>query len=130
MSKFGVRTEKEEKLFERMSELGIREDDIEESFIRSGGPGGQNVNKTSTGVQVKHVPTGIVIKAQRERSQGLNRFLARRLLVLKIEERLLGGKSSERLKMEKVKKQKKRRLRRTKKKLVSNPAVEEARSKK
>ncbi|HEX3036110.1 MAG TPA: peptide chain release factor-like protein [Thermodesulfobacteriota bacterium] len=118
MSRFGVRTEKEEKLLKRMGELGIREEDIEETFVRSGGPGGQNVNKTSTAVQIKHIPTGIVVKVQRERSQSLNRFLARRLLVLRIEEKRLGRKSPEQLKIEKKQKQKKRRRRRTKKKLA------------
>jgi protein subunit release factor B len=124
MSKFGVRPEKEEKLFKRMHELGIREEDIEETFIRSRGPGGQNVNKTSTSVQVKHIPTGIVVRAQRERSQGLNRFLARRLLISKIEEKVLGTKSSEQLRRESKRKQRKRRIRRTKKKLASSPAAE------
>jgi peptide chain release factor len=119
MSKFGVRPEKEAGLLKRMRELGIHEEDIEESFIHSRGSGGQNVNKTSTCVQIRHIPTGIVVKEQRERSQGLNRFLARRLLVSKIEERTLGKESPEQLKREKNRKQKKRRYRRAKKKLAS-----------
>lgn len=124
MNKFGVRTEKEEKLLKRMGELGIREDDIEETFIRSSGPGGQSVNKTSTCVQIKHIPTGIVVRSQRERSQGLNRFLARRLLVSKIEEKTLGKKSPEQLKREKSRKQEKRRYRRAKKRLALISATE------
>lgn len=83
VNKFGVRIEKEEKLSKRMGELGIREDDSEETFIHSSGPGGQSVNKASTCVQIKHIPTGIVVRSQREHSQGLNRFLARRLLASK-----------------------------------------------
>jgi peptide chain release factor len=119
MNKFGVRPEKEELLLKRMRELGIREEDIEETFIHSRGSGGQNVNKTSTCVQIRHIPTGIVVKEQRERSQGLNRFLARRSLVSKIEEKVLGKESPEHLKREKNRKQKKRRYRRAKKKLTS-----------
>jgi len=119
MRKFGVRPEKEVRLLKHMHELGIREEDIEETFTRSRGPGGQNVNKTSTCVQIKHIPTGIVVRAERERSQGLNRFLALRLLVSKIEDKILGKKSSEQLNREKNRKQKKRRYRRAKKKLES-----------
>lgn len=124
VNKFGVHIEKGEKLLKRMGELGIREDDIEETFIRSSGPGGQSVNKASTCVQIKHIPTGIVVRSQRERSQGLNRFLARRLLVSKIEEKILGKKSPEQLKGEKRRKQEKRRYRRAKKKLASISATE------
>ena len=68
-----------------MSRLGIRQDDIAENFIRSSGPGGQNANKTSTCVYLKHLPTGIEVKCQRERSQVLNRLLAYKLLLNKIE---------------------------------------------
>lgn len=114
-----MRPEKEEGLLKRMRELGIHEEDIEESFIHSRGSGGQNVNKTSTCVQIKHIPTGIVVKEQRERSQGVNRFLARRSLVSKIEGKILGKDSPEQIKRENNRKQKKRRYRRAKKKLAS-----------
>lgn len=117
MSKFGVRREKEERLSERMKELGIREEDILETFIRSGGPGGQSVNKTATCVRIKHIPTGIVVKSQEGRSQGLNRFLARRLLVSRLERTLLGKDSPEEETRRKIRKQKQRSRRRTKKKL-------------
>lgn len=117
MAKFGVRPEKEDRLHERMKELGIIEEDIKETFIRSGGPGGQSVNKTATCVQIKHIPTGIVVKSQEGRSQGLNRFLARRLLVSRIEKSLLGQGSPEEEKRKKIRKQKQRSRRRTKKKL-------------
>jgi peptide chain release factor len=71
-------------LEERMALLGVREEDIVESFIRSSGPGGQNVNKTSTCVYLKHLPTGLEVKCQRQRSQALNRSLARHILLSKI----------------------------------------------
>ena len=117
MTKFGVRREKEEGLYERMKELGIREEDILETFIRSGGPGGQNVNKTASCVRIKHTPTGIVVKSQVGRSQGLNRFLARRLLVSRIEKTLLGKESPDEKIRKKIRKRKLRSKRRTKKKL-------------
>jgi len=117
MGKFGVRQDKEEALMKSMRELGIREEDLVESFSTSRGPGGQNVNTSLTAVRLKHLPTGIVVKAQRERTQGPNRYLARKLLLEKFQEMALGEKSPKRKKIEKTIKQKKRRRRRTKKKL-------------
>jgi len=119
MSKFGVSVEKEEELLKKMDQLGVKEADIDEKFIRSGGPGGQNVDKVATCVQLKHLPTGITVKIQKDRTQGVNRFLARRSLVSKIEESLLGKPAKELLKIQKIQKQKKRRKRKTKAKLES-----------
>ena len=118
MSDFGVGIEKEKALGEKMSRLGIRQEDIVESFIRSSGPGGQNVNKTSTCVYLKHIPTGIEVKCQKERSQALNRFLARRILLQKIETRILGKLSQEQQLIAKIRRQKRRRSRRAKLKVL------------
>ncbi|MBI2870596.1 MAG: peptide chain release factor-like protein [Candidatus Omnitrophica bacterium] len=102
----------------RMEKCGVREADLEESFIRSSGPGGQNVNKVSTQVQLAHRPTGITVKCQRERSQALNRYLARVLLVSKIEQAVLGRESEERKRTEKIRRQKRRRSKRAKEKML------------
>ena len=103
-----------------MEKLGISENDIVEKFIRSGGKGGQNVNKTSTCVYLKHIPTGIEVKVQKERSQSLNRFLARRLLVQKIEAMVFKEKSEIQQKIEKIRRQKRKRSKRAKEKMLKN----------
>lgn len=101
--------DKEELLRQKMSRLGIREEDIAESFIRARGPGGQNVNKASTCVYLKHIPTGIEVKCQKERTQALNRYLARKLLLDKIEALALGRRLEERQSLEKLRRQNRRR---------------------
>src|ERR1041384_8224478 len=85
MALFPVSSEKESQLIERMRALGVREQDIDEQFVRSSGAGGQNVNKVSSCVLLHHRPSGIRVRCQKERSQALNRYLARRLLLDKIE---------------------------------------------
>lgn len=118
MNNFGVNPGKEEALAKKMQELGIFEKDIIEKFIRSSGKGGQNVNKTSTCVYLKHIPTGIEVKMQQERTQGLNRFLARRLLAQKIEELLFREKSEIHERIEKIRRQKRKRSKRAKEKIL------------
>ena len=81
---FAVSPEKNEELRRRMAALGVREEDLEESFVRSSGKGGQHVNKSSTCVQLLHRPSGIEVKCMAGRSQSLNRFFARRLLLERI----------------------------------------------
>jgi protein subunit release factor B len=108
---FPVSEEKNRWLQERMDALGIHEKDIEEKFIRSSGRGGQKVNKTSTCVYLKHIPTGVEIKYMKERNQSLNRFLARRELVRRIE-RLSGQLTPEELVIKKVRRQKSKRMKR------------------
>ena len=111
MSRFGVSKEKENLLIKKMVDLDLFENDIEEVFIRSHGSGGQNVNKVATCVQLKHIPTGIIVKSQKDRSLAVNRFHARRELISRIEEIKLGNESPEQLKIQKIRKQKKRRKR-------------------
>ncbi len=117
---FGVRGEKEKALLAKMEELGIAEKDITEKFIRSSGKGGQHVNKVSTAVYLKHLPTGIEVKCQQERSQALNRFLARRILVAKIEATILNKRAEEEQRIAKIRRQKRKRSKRAKDKMLAN----------
>jgi protein subunit release factor B len=118
MPVFPVRPEKQEALRLKMERLGIRERDITEKFIHGGGKGGQKINKTASCVYLKHRPTGIEVKCQTERSQLLNRFLARRILVEKIERKLLGEQSEEIQRIEKIRRQKRKRSRKAKIKML------------
>ncbi len=94
-----------------MRTLGVRERDIEEQFVRSSGAGGQKVNKVSTCVLLHHRPSGVRVKCQKERSQALNRFLARRILLDKIEAKLKGAKTAKEQIAAKIRRQKRRRSR-------------------
>ncbi len=120
MGAFSVSIEKENQLAQRMAALGVREAEIEESFVRSGGHGGQNVNKVSTCVMLVHRPTGVSVKCQETRQQGLNRFIARRLLLDKIEERKNGFVAAQRAEIEKIRRQKRKRSRRAKNKMLND----------
>ena len=126
MSAFPVSLEKEAQLARRMAALGVSELDLQESFVRSGGHGGQNVNKTSTCVMLLHRPTGLQVKCQTTRQQGLNRFIARRLLLDKIEALQTGSVAAERASAEKVRRQKRRRSRRAKQRMLANKARQSA----
>jgi protein subunit release factor B len=115
---FGVSPKKEEDLRLRMEKLGLRESDLIEKFVRSQGKGGQNVNKLSTCVYLKHLPTGLEVKCQQERSQALNRFIARRILTDKLEKIILGKKSEEEQRISKIRRQKRKRSKRAKEKML------------
>jgi protein subunit release factor B len=108
---FAVSEEKNRWLQERMEALGIHEKDIEEKFVRSSGRGGQKVNKASTCVYLRHIPTGFEMKCMRGRSQSLNRFLARRELVKRVEKGL-GRQMPHNIIVEKTRKQKSKREKR------------------
>ncbi|MEN6447970.1 MAG: peptide chain release factor-like protein, partial [Syntrophaceae bacterium] len=104
-----ISPEKIRSLEERMRDLGIQERDIEEKFIRAQGRGGQKVNKSSSCVYLKHLPTGIEVKCQKARTQAMNRFFARRALADKVEEKLQGRASPAAHKADKIRKQKHKR---------------------
>lgn len=123
MGIFAVSFLKEKLLKEKMEALNIREEDIRESFVRSGGKGGQNVNKTSTCVYLKHLPTGIEVKCSKERSQALNRYHARVILTKKIEQLIKGRESEDIQRIEKIRRQKRKRSKRAKEKMLDDKKI-------
>ena len=108
-----ISLEKQKALANRLSALGIKDEDLLEKFILSSGKGGQKVNKTASAVYLKHIPSEIEVKCQKMRSRELNRYYARVRLCERLEKVLLGKKSKRERKEEKIQKQKKRRKRRS-----------------
>jgi protein subunit release factor B len=123
---FPVSSEKANALRARLATLQIQEDDLEESFVRSGGKGGQNVNKVATCVVLVHRPTGTSVKCQQERTQGLNRYLARKLLADRIEAARLGRQSQQQQESERIRRQKRRRSRRAKRRMLADKRAQGA----
>ncbi len=115
MINFGVTERKMRELERRMQNCNLLENDIEETFVRSGGAGGQKVNKSSTCVHLKHIPSRLAVKVQISRSQGLNRYYARKQMCELLENKLLGKESPEAKRTAKIRKQKDRRRRRGRK---------------
>ena len=127
-----ISSEKTAQLAARMEALGVREADLDEKFIRGSGKGGQKINKTSSTVWLRHRPSGLETRCQRERSQAMNRFFARRELCDKLEERIRGRASARQQAIEKVRRQKRRRSRRQRERMLADKrhhsAKKEARS--
>jgi len=118
-----MKKEKHDELAARMERLGISEDDLIEKFILGSGSGGQKINKTSSCVYIKHIPTGLEVKCQKGRSRELNRVYARRELCEKIETQVFQKKSEKQQATEKIRRQKRRRSRRSKEKMLAGKKI-------
>ncbi len=113
-----ISKEKQDALLKRMEKIGIREEDLVEKFILGSGSGGQKINKTSSCVYLKHLPSNLEIKCQQDRSREMNRYLARKKLCEQLEEIVLKEKSSRQMEIEKIRRQKRRRSRKSKEKML------------
>lgn len=120
MPDFPVNPTTAKALEDRLLGLGVYETDLEERFVRSGGPGGQNVNKVSSCVVLVHLPSGTTVRCQEERSQAMNRFRARQRLAEKLEQERFGAASAKRQAIERIRRQKRKRSRRAKEKMLAS----------
>ena len=121
-----IRQEKKESLQKRMEVLGIKEEDLIEKFILGSGSGGQKINKTSSCVYLKHLPTGLEVKCQKDRSRELNRYYARLELCDQIDEKINKVKTERQQLIEKKRRQKRRRSKKAQEKVLSNKKVHSA----
>jgi protein subunit release factor B len=115
-----VTRQKLETLRERIARLNVDLGAVDETFVRGSGPGGQKINKTSIGVQLRYAPLELVVKCAKERSRALNRFLALRELVDQVEMREAPESSQRLAQRDKIRKQKRRRARRSKQRNDNN----------
>ncbi|OGI08577.1 MAG: peptide chain release factor 1 [Candidatus Margulisbacteria bacterium GWF2_35_9] len=118
-----ISSQKKNDLLEQMLKLGISEADLIENFILGSGSGGQKINKTSSCVYLKHIPTGIEVKCQKDRSREMNRFFARRLLCDRVGSLIEGIQTKREREIEKIRQQKKRRTRRSKEKMLDDKKI-------
>ncbi|MCI5065646.1 peptide chain release factor-like protein [bacterium] len=129
MGKYPVSAAKEKELLDVMDGLGIHEEDLEEQFIRGSGKGGQKINTSANCVRLKHLPSGLEVRCQADRSLSMNRFLARRALCEKVENEQQGKESKQEQEREKIRRQKRRRSKRAKEKILADKkAVSEKKS--
>lgn len=119
-----IRKEKQEEITALLLTLGIKEEDLIEKFILGSGRGGQNLQKTSSCVYLKHVPTGIEVKCQQDRSREVNRVVARRMLCEKFQEKVLEEKSKRQQEIEKIRRQKRTRSRKQKRKMLEEKKIQ------
>lgn len=110
-------------LIAKAARLSVNSADITEQFIAGGGKGGQKINKTSSCVLLKHVPTGIMVRCQKHREQSKNRLSAYKLLILKVEAQVMGEESTIAKKIFKIRKQKQKRSKRAKEKMLKDKAM-------
>lgn len=115
-----ITREKWQQMHVRMFSLGVYEEDLVERFILGSGSGGQKINKTNSCVYLKHNPTGITVKCQKERSRELNRYVARQRLCDKLDIQKNKEKSEHEQKIAKIKRQKRKRSKRAKEKILSD----------
>ena len=120
MNPYGVSEEKARALEKRLDALGVRQEDLEERFIRASGPGGQHVNKVSTCVRLCHAPSGLEVRSQAERSQALNRYRARVRLAEKLDKLQRGRKTETERLRQKIRRRKRQRSKRAKQKMLQD----------
>jgi protein subunit release factor B len=104
----------------RLDKLGVLAADVEEKFVRGSGPGGQKINKTSSTVCLRHAPTGVEVRIQRERSQAANREAAWDELCKKLETELRRAEAAERTTREKERRRKRQKSRAQKMRMIAS----------